>query len=285
MLNDIDVLGFQWEEAAVPASPPAQSVEFALQTFQRKMPEFVWDSAALEGNPYTYPEVVTLMEGVTVGGHKVSDQAEVQGLINGSRTLATLVKQEEFALSVPVSNAVHRHVGRDVVLDEGRFRGMGSTGGTPSVYTGENEPYYPPETQPGGANLLELHGKITERIIQRSSSPWVQALLYNMAGCFAQFYFDGNKRTSRLMMNGHLMAHGIEPISIPAAKRAEYNRVMVSAYTTRDASGALNFIGNCHERHVRVKQGRPLPPTPGLLAPGRSPTLGMPGGGVRGPGL
>ena len=35
----------------------------------------VFNMAKLEGNPFTYPEIKTLLDGVTVGGHKLSDAA------------------------------------------------------------------------------------------------------------------------------------------------------------------------------------------------------------------
>ena len=34
------------------------------------LPEYVWDAGVLEGNPFTFPVVKTLLEGVTVGGAK-----------------------------------------------------------------------------------------------------------------------------------------------------------------------------------------------------------------------
>jgi hypothetical protein len=38
----------------------------ALFTFKTHMAGFVWDAAQLENNPYTYVEVKTLLDGVTV---------------------------------------------------------------------------------------------------------------------------------------------------------------------------------------------------------------------------
>lgn len=253
--------GFTYDPAAFPAAPEPQNPEIALAYFQRAMPEFVWDAAALEGNPFTFPEVQTLMEGTTVGGHKVTDETEVQNIITASRLVSELVRGGGFALSPEVSNLVAAAIGRDLVLDAGMFRGTGAVGGTPTVRTG-GDPYYPPATEDGGENLFALHGRIVEGLEEVApGDPWRQALLYNLAGCFAQFYFDGNKRTSRLMMNGHLMAHGIEPISIPAASRQEYNQVMSQAYVTGDASAAIAFVGHCHERLVRARLGHPPPPS------------------------
>ena len=39
--------------------------------------------AGLERNPFTYPEVKTLLDGVTVGGHKLSDEQQVLSIRNG----------------------------------------------------------------------------------------------------------------------------------------------------------------------------------------------------------
>jgi hypothetical protein len=48
----------------------------ALFTFKTHMAGFVWDAAQLK-TTHTYVEVKTLLDGVTVGGHKVSDTEQV----------------------------------------------------------------------------------------------------------------------------------------------------------------------------------------------------------------
>jgi len=46
----------------------------ALMLAKRAVGVLVHDSILLEGIDYTLPEVLTLLEGVTVGGHALSDQ-------------------------------------------------------------------------------------------------------------------------------------------------------------------------------------------------------------------
>jgi hypothetical protein len=70
----------------------------ALFTFKTHMAGFVWDAAQLENNPYTYVEVKTLLDGVTVGGHKVSDTEQVLNLADSSRKLIELVQNGRFDL-------------------------------------------------------------------------------------------------------------------------------------------------------------------------------------------
>jgi len=49
------------------------------------LPEYVWDAGVLEGNPFTFPEVKTLLDGVTVGGRKLSDQEQILNLAQSSK--------------------------------------------------------------------------------------------------------------------------------------------------------------------------------------------------------
>lgn len=52
----------------------------ALFFSEKLRADFVFDTAALEGNPFTFPEVKTLIEGVTVGGRKQSDAEQVSNI-------------------------------------------------------------------------------------------------------------------------------------------------------------------------------------------------------------
>ena len=47
------------------------------------------------------------------------------------------------------------------------------------------------------------------------------------------------------MMNGHLMSHGIYAISVPAARRQEFNSSMVEFFRTREGTGMFQFFASC----------------------------------------
>jgi len=53
-------------------------------------------------------------------------------------------------------------------------------------------------------------------------------------------------RTSRFMMNGVLMSHGIDAISVPAAKVQEFNEKMVRFYLSKDGTEMMAFLAGCH---------------------------------------
>lgn len=46
----------------------------ALMILQKEITVFVYDAVQLEGYNFTLPEIQTLIEGITVGGHRISDK-------------------------------------------------------------------------------------------------------------------------------------------------------------------------------------------------------------------
>jgi Fic family protein len=242
-------LGFSWDHGAIAGSLdalPVHSSERAVWRYRRSLPEFVWDAAQLEGNPFTYPEVQTLMDGVTVGGRKIGDERQVLALADSSRELLDLVTRGEFVLDKATSDRLHLIIARDEALESGMFRGEGTVMLTPGVSLGEFGRHLPPETEPGGGNLRDLHASGVAWMLEELADVAEQAMAYFLFAAFQQFYFDGNKRTGRSMMNGHLMSHGIDAISVPADRRQEFNREMVDFYRGRDATRMLAFLLSCH---------------------------------------
>lgn len=241
-----EAMGFEWDRSLVPTDVPTHSVERAVFRLHKALPEFVWDASVLEGNPFTFPEVQTLLDGVTVGGHKISDERQVLNLADSARELLRLVRQERFSLDKPTSDQLHSLIARDEAFDAGHFRGEGSEQRlTPGVALGEYGRYMPPETQPGGANLRQLHARGLSALAELPTA-YEQALIYFLFGALQQFYFDGNKRTARYMMNGHLMTHGVDAVSVPARRAREFNLLMVDFYRLRSGTRMLAFLTDCH---------------------------------------
>lgn len=48
------------------------------------------------------------------------------------------------------------------------------------------------------------------------------------------------------MMNGWLMRHGYNPISIPAARALDFNSKMVRFYHSKDANEMMAFLAECY---------------------------------------
>lgn len=242
-----EALGFEWDRSVVPGEVPVHSVERAVFRMHKALAEFVWDASVLEGNPFTFPEVQTLLDGVTVGGRKISDERQVLNLADSARELLRLVRERRFALDKATSDRLHAITARDEAFDAGFFRGEGSEQHlTPGVALGEFGRYLPPQTQPGGENLRTLHARGLAAITTELAAPYEQAVAYFLFGALQLFYFDGNKRTARYMMNGHLMSHGIDAISVPARRAREFNTLMVDFYRSKIATRIVAFLTDCH---------------------------------------
>lgn len=252
-----DTLGFSWDRSAVPKSIPVHSVDRVCFRFHRMLPEFVWDASMLEGNPFTFPQVKTLLDGITVGGQKISDQEQILNLAESSKRLLTLVKANKFELSKKTFCDLHGIVARNEALEWGHFRGEGEeTNYTPDVALGERGRYTHLATIPGAPKLNEVFNAGVLALNQNVSSAFEKASAFFLFGALQQFFFDGNKRTSRFMMNGILMSHGIEAISVPAVKAQEFNEQMAQFYETKNATGMFEFLVACHPdigRHIENK--------------------------------
>lgn len=256
-----DKLGFTWNQSAVPAGQ-STSVERAAFRYKQSLAEFVYDAGALEGNPFTYPEVQTLLDGVTVGGRKLADQQQIQNLGEAAKRLFSMVRDGKFCFDKPTSDELHRLVATGEALDPGQFRGEGDPLNLtvwPSVYLGKEERYWPLPTEKGAPDLNRVFmGGITA-LSSEVSDPRERGMAYFLFGALQQFYFDGNKRTARFMMNGILMSHGVDAISVPAARFQDFNEKMVRFYTEKDATEMMHFLIECQPKNAPTPKPIPSP--------------------------
>ncbi|WP_299592586.1 Fic family protein [uncultured Tateyamaria sp.] len=240
-----DKLGFSWDRDVLPAGS-ATTTERSLYRYKQMMAQFVFDASSLEGNPFTFPEVKTLLDGVTVGGRKVSDQQQVLNLAAAATELFDMVKKGTFKLDKATSDRLHALVAREEAFEWGHFRGEGEEAQiTPRVALGELDSHYPPETEPGGQNLVDLFNNGVAVLNADVPHPQERAMAHFLFGALQQFYFDGNKRTARFMMNGVLMSEGMDAISVPATRAQEFNEKMVRFYVDKDATEMMAFLLDC----------------------------------------
>lgn len=240
-----DALGFIWDRSLVPERVSVHSTERVCFRFHKMLPEFVWDAGVLEGNPFTFPEVKTLLDGVTVGGRKLTDQEQILNLAESSKRLLAMVKSGEFKLAKSVFTEINGIVARNEALEWGVFRGEGKeTLYTPNVGLGDAGWFTPIATAAGAPALNQVFEEGVKQL--DTCPPFERALAFFLFGALQQFFFDGNKRTSRFIMNGVLMSNGIDAISVPAGKAQAFNEKMVRFYQSRDGTEMLQFLVSCH---------------------------------------
>jgi Fic family protein len=241
------VLGFTWDRSDVPRNVKGSDINRAVWRFSKMLPVYVWDSAVLEGNPLTYPEVQTLLEGITVGGRKLSDERQILSLSASANELIRLVRSGLFLIDKPTSDLLNAPIASDEALESGHFRGEGSVISQVRVNMGEHGTHRPPQTEPGGENLRRIFQRGIGVIRGLDSSPFERAVAYFLFAALQKFYYAGNRLTGRYMMNGHLMAHGIDAISVPAARKQEFNNEMIDFYWQKDGTRMFRFLASCWE--------------------------------------
>jgi len=220
--------------------PPNQAKSLMLA--KRQLSELVYDSVNLEGINFTLPEVQTLLDGVTVGGRKLSDQQITLNQADAWRLLFELIEQGEFEVTQDLAFKVHKVAAKEEALEWGQFR----TGGV--LIAGTN--YSPPSTQ----ELPDLFEAMISDM-QQYSDIYDQAihLFLTMARC--QFFYDVNKRMGRFMMNAHLLNQGYPVINLPASKQQTFNENMLRFYSSGDQEEMNIFLRDCmDERVVRIMQ-------------------------------
>ena len=198
--------------------------------------DFVYNTAALEGNAMTYPEVATLLEGITVGGHKLSDEQQILNQNRSVDLLFELITSGQFFLDKKTLCSLHAQVAKDEALTWGKFRDK-------NVNIGGTE-YLPPSPD-------KLDGLFTQGIatIKEIHHPIIAALTCFLFGAKTQFFFDGNKRVSRLMMNGILLSNGYPILNIKAKDKLTFNQQMILFYDSKNYIPILEYLRDYYIRH------------------------------------
>lgn len=212
----------------------------SLMLAKRQLSELVCDAVNLEGIPFTLPEIQTLLDGITVGGHKVSDQEIALNQADGWRTLFRWVEQGDFSISARKACELHAIAGKNEALAWGKFR-------TGSVTIAGTD-YMPPSSE----DLPLLFASLIDEIVQIVDI-YDQAIHVFLTMARNQFFYDVNKRMGRFMMNGLLLSEGYPAINLPAKRQLEFNTFMLEFYQTGQQKPMNNFLRSCLDgRTVKI---------------------------------
>lgn len=209
----------------------------ALMLAQREIAVFVYDAVKLEGIHFTLPEIQTLLEGITVGGHKVNDQQIAINQGQAWRALFSAIKQGTFQLKVEYVSSLHAIAAKEEALEWGQFRSGGVTiAGTE---------YMPPRAD----KLIELFNNMATDLIEKEDI-YDQAIFAFLTMARCEFFYDVNKRMGRFIMNGILLSAGYPAINLPANRQLEFNQLMLSFYQSGIQQPMNQFMRSCLDQRV-----------------------------------
>jgi Fic family protein len=203
-----------------------------MSLFQAKkmLPEYVFDTSQMENNPITFPEVQTLIDGITIGGHKISDVQQILNIKDCWFMLLENISQGQYIVSKEMFHRVNSLIAREESLEWGKFR-------TGSVGIAGTKNYKAPEWN----NLNKIFD--TElSVILDSPNPIEQAIRLFLWTAINQFYWDGNKRTGRIMASGILINAGLGVFNIRSKDILEFNTLMIDFYETAQADNIVKFL-------------------------------------------
>lgn len=227
------------------------NINKAIFDAKRLIAQIVTDVVNLEDINYTVPEVQTLMDGITVGGHKLQDELITLNQINAWRYLFTSLDNGSFNFSLDYILKLHNLVAREEALLWGMFRnGQVSISGTE---------YLPPKASELPNIWDALYSEISSKLAQKENilDIYRVSVLLFVKMARVQFFFDGNKRTARMMMSALLLSRGLPMINVPAKRKLEFNQVMIKYYDHEDFESVFAFMYSCIPEYVKEEYNLP----------------------------
>lgn len=177
----------------------------------------IYDSARLEGCNITFPETETILNGVSIAGLKMSDVEVVLNLRDAWKFVLNTIEEP---LTLDYCNKINGFVARNESLEWGTLRnGKVSISGTSYV------PKLPDE-----ADVI----KSIDAIINSDKSATERGIDLFLYGCRSQNYWDGNKRSSKIIANKFLIMNGAGLLSIPDAKLLDFSKLLSDYYEYYD---------------------------------------------------
>lgn len=211
----------------------------ALQLAKREVPALVYDAVNLEGILMSLPEVQTILDGITVGGHKISDQNIA---INQAKTwqhLYALIAEKKFSFRKSIALELHSIAAYEESLAWGEFR---------SGYVRISGSDY----EPPAASELDDRWQQMQEQVNHYHDIYDKAIYVFLYMARNQFFWDVNKRMGRFMMNAILLQHGFPIINVPAHRQQEFNQLMLEFYMSEQTQPMNQFLRRClHEKIIQ----------------------------------
>lgn len=193
------------------------SFDIYKKELERFVIELSWKSSKIEGNTYSLLETEELIKkGVSAEGHS---KDEVTMILNHKRAFETILKNKEDFKELLVSkiNQLHNIIVQNLNVNTGiRNEAVGITG---TVYVPLD-------------NKFQIEDAIrkTLNLINNDKSSLERAFIAAVMIPYIQPYSDGNKRTSRMLVNAILLAGDNYPLSYRSVDIDEYKKALILFY-------------------------------------------------------
>ena len=224
--------GIYWDVGARSFDIPyIRDSQKAVYVYQQNRVPITWHlMRLLENTPATFSQTATILNGYTVGGLEQHDMMQVVNYGKAGQALLHLIRTEAFELTEAFASKLHHVVAKDDALVFGRFR------------TGDVSLQGCQKPLPQASQLSEIAAKGFKFLETEIKDPKERAIGVFLFMARNQFFFNANRRTATLMMNGCLMREGYFPITIFHRDGATFYEKFSEFYETGDANALMAFF-------------------------------------------
>ena len=198
----------------------------------------IYHTTAMEGNTFTMAQGRALLEtGMAIGGKSIIEHNEILGLDAALTYINSTLIHRIGAITLGDILEIHKRVmGFVDPIEAGRVR-------TTQVYVSD---YIPPSAQEMDKLLAEFIEWLNSDEAINNMHPVEFAALAHYKLVSIHPFYDGNGRTSRLVMNLVLMQADYPPIVIKVEDKHEYYQHLDMA-NKGDVRPFIRFIAKCTE--------------------------------------
>ncbi len=194
-----------------------------LKEMERLGIDLSWKSSEIEGNTYTLLETVNLLKDKIEAKGKKREEAIM--LLNHKEALKAIVERPDYFRTLSLARIEDVH---SVLIE-----GLGVERNLRHARVGISGTNYRP---------LSVESQLREAIddmcnlVNGKRDPYEKAMLTLLLISYIQPFNDGNKRTSRLMANALLIAHGVCPLSFRTVEASDYRAALLLFYEQNNIS-------------------------------------------------
>ncbi len=118
----IEKIGFKYGNVEFAIAKKIRTPEGACFRLRQYFPNYIFSDVSMDGVAATLPDIKTILDGVTLGGSKVSEDIEVRNLKDSLDELINLVKLSKFKLNKEIFCKMHSIAAQEEALVWGEFR-------------------------------------------------------------------------------------------------------------------------------------------------------------------
>ena len=207
--------------------------------FERLAIDLSWKSSQIEGNTYSLLETERLLREKETASGKTKEEAIM--LLNHKDAIDFIIENPDYLIPMTVSKIedIHSILIKELAINSNiRKRRVGISG---TNYRPLDNEFQIRESL---INMCDL--------VNNKSNIFEKALLTLVLISYIQPFFDGNKRTARIVSNAILMNNKYCPISFRTVDSVEYKKAMLLFYEQNNISVLKEIFINQFEFAVNT---------------------------------